>query len=199
MSDTVIQLFAKLPIAGEVKTRLIPQIGQDHALSVYRHCLQNNLQLIRNSRFNQQLWLNRKGNEDWLNSNEVHIQQGLDLGEKMLHAMRHGFTQYRNCIIIGSDCLDLNQKILNRVHHKLQDYDLVIIPALDGGYVLIAARDQIDSAVFSSIPWSTQRVLIQTLEKCMQQKIKTFILNPLRDIDYVEDLKHYPELETYLN
>jgi uncharacterized protein len=199
MSDTVIQLFAKLPVAGEVKTRLIPEIGKHNATAVYRHCLQYSLNMAQQSPFDWQLWLNRCTDHEYFSQQPCLQQQGTDLGEKMLNALRAGLEQYSKVILIGSDCLELTQKILTQVDQKLSQHDLVIVPALDGGYVLIAARGQIDPSIFSDINWSTDSVLKQTLIKCMQQKIKTFILDPLRDIDEAKDLKHYPELAIYLN
>lgn len=198
-SDTVLQLFAKQPVQGEVKTRLIAQIGQHNATAVYRYCLQYNLQLLEQCSFDQQLWLNRNGTDEIFSSHRVYLQQGDDLGEKMFNALSQGLKHYGKTILIGSDCLDISQQILTQVDGKLSDHDLVIVPALDGGYVLIAARQHIDPAIFCAIDWSTDQVLKQTLTKCMQRKIKTFILEPLRDIDHAEDLKHYPELARYLN
>ena len=69
---------------------------------------------------------------------------------------------------------------------------------MDGGYVLIAARDHIDKRLFESIDWGTRRVLVQTLDKIMQSGINACILNPLRDIDRYSDIKHYAAFNQYL-
>jgi uncharacterized protein len=199
MSDTVIQLFAKQPVEGEVKTRLIPDIGKHNAAAVYRHCLQYNLRLMEQTPFDLQIWLNRMNEDEIFAHLSRHLQQGKDLGEKMFNALSAGLSHYSKIILIGSDCIELTQEILEEVDRRLSDNDLVIVPALDGGYVLIAANENIHPSIFSDISWSTDRVLNQTLIKCMQRQIKTFILQPLRDIDHAEDLKHYPELATYLN
>jgi uncharacterized protein len=199
MSDTVIQLFARLPVTGSVKTRLIPEIGADNATAVYRHCLRYSLSLINQSDVAQQLWLDQTGQDAIFDNFSVYTQRGSDLGARMLHAIQHGLRQYSKVILIGSDCIELNLKILQQVEQKLAHYDLVLIPARDGGYVLIAARDHIEPEIFSAINWGSDSVLKQTLLKCMQHKIRTYILNPLRDIDHASDLKHYPELAIYLN
>ncbi len=197
-SDTVLQLFAKLPIAGEVKTRLIPQLGEQPATAIYRYCLRYSLALMQQTQFQQQLWLNRKGIDELFSDYTPYLQQGQDLGEKMFYALSEGLKHHQKCILIGSDCLDLDLQILEQVEQQLSSHDLVLVPALDGGYVLIGARESIHPAVFQGISWSTERVLQQTLRKCMQHNIKTFILPVLRDIDLVEDLQHYPELQSYL-
>ncbi len=197
--DTVIQLFAKQPVQGEVKTRLIPQIGEYNATAVYRYCLQYNLSMTQQTPYDRQIWLNRMNDDEIFAQQPCHLQQGKDLGEKMYNALSFGLGMYSKTILIGSDCLELTPEILAEVDTKLSDNNLVIVPALDGGYVLIAVSQPIASDIFTDISWSTDSVLKQTLTKCMQHKIKTFILDPLRDIDHAEDLKRYPELAIYLN
>jgi uncharacterized protein len=197
--DTVIQLFAKQPVQGEVKTRLIPEIGEHNATAVYRYCLQYNLSMTQQTPFDRQIWLNRMNGDEIFAQQSCHLQQGKDLGEKMYNALSTGLSLYSKAILIGTDCLELTPEILTEVDRKLSDNELVIVPALDGGYVLIAAGKAIVADIFSDISWSTKEVLKQTLTKCMQHQIKTFILDPLRDIDHAEDLKHYPKLATYLN
>ena len=199
MPQTLIQLFAKPPVAGKVKTRLIPDIGAKSATAIYRYCLQNNIELIQNSVFDRQIWLTEPTNHILFNNEQIKLQQGKNLGEKMFHAISDAFSShYEKVILIGSDCLDLTTELLQKVCDKLQQHDLVLIPALDGGYVLIAAKQSISPELFKDIKWSSERVLKQTLERAMSAGINTFVLNPLRDIDRVDDLQHYAELRQYL-
>jgi len=200
MPSTLLQLFAKMPVPGEVKTRLIPTIGKHNATAVYQHCLQHNLQLLEDSSFDHQLWLNRYESHSLFNSHRnIHIQQGENLGDKMHHALHSGLQHYHRVILIGSDCIELTQQHLLQVDHALSQHDLVFIPARDGGYVLIAARDQITSFVFQDIHWSSEQVMQQTLQRCQQQQLLVKLLNPLRDIDHADDLQHYAELKPYLD
>lgn len=200
MSKTLIQLFAKPPVSGQVKTRLIPHIGATAATAIFRHCLETSLELIKNSSFDAQIWLSEPSDHSLFAGMPVRLQQGQNLGERMYHAMSSGFhSGYSKVILIGSDCLDLTQQLLQRVFNKLQQHDVVFIPAVDGGYVLIAAKEAISSEVFSNIQWGSDKVLVQSLERAMQCGIDTVILNPLRDIDRVEDLKHYAALKPFLS
>ena len=199
MSKTLIQLFAKPPVEGKVKTRLIPDVGIKSATAIYRHCLQSNIKLLKNSTFDTQIWLTEPSQHTLFKNEEVKLQQGNNLGEKMYHALSAALSShYNKVILIGSDCLDLTNALLRKVCEKLQQHDLVLIPALDGGYVLIAAKHSINPIIFKDIEWSSEKVLKQTIERAMSAGINTFVLNPLRDIDRAEDLQHYAELKQYL-
>ena len=199
MSQTLIQLFAKPPVEGKVKTRLIPDIGAKSATAIYQHCLTSNIRLMQKSAFDCQIWLTEPTDHLLFKGTQVIFQQGNNLGERMLHALSEALSShYKKVILIGSDCLDLTTSLLQRVCDKLQQHDLVLIPALDGGYVLIAAKQSINPELFKDIDWSTENVLKQTLERAMSEGINAIVLNPLRDIDRVDDLQHYAELQQYL-
>jgi hypothetical protein len=201
MSKTLIQLFARPPVKGRVKTRLSADIGDDNALSIYLHCLNYCLDLIRHSGFDYQIWLSEVP-PHWAQEDPIKIQQGNNLGDKMLSALRSELERekkvYDRVILMGSDCIELSHTVLAKVNRKLDSHDLVIIPAEDGGYVLIAVRGHVHAQLFESIDWGTQRVLIQTLEKIMQSGINACILNPLRDIDRYADLQHYAAFNQYI-
>lgn len=200
MKKTRLQLFAKPPVPGQVKTRLIPDIGADKAAAVYRHCLQANIELAKNSPFDFQIWLTEASDDALFDGVPVRYQQGRDLGERMLYALQNALREdFRKVILIGSDCLDLSSGLLERVCQKLQQHELVLIPALDGGYVLIAVCAQVHPDLFEDIEWSSEQVLKQTLERAMRRGIDTLIMNPLRDIDRVEDLQHYAQLTQLLS
>jgi len=199
MPSTLIQLFARPPVAGRVKTRLIPALGVESATAIYLHCLQHNLQLIEHSGFEFEIWLSEAPADRFFARWPVTIQQGQDLGQRMYHALSSAFSNgCQKVMLIGSDCLELTPAILQHVCTRLDQHDLVLIPARDGGYVLIAARKSIDHRLFEDIDWGSERVLIQTLEAAMQCGINTALLNPLRDIDTAEDLQYYAELKQYL-
>ena len=200
MPNSVIQLFAKPPIAGKVKTRLIPDIGEAAATAVYQHCLQYSLDVLDSSSFAHQIWLTEPSNHDLFQARTVHYQQGNDLGQKMYHAMHQALTAqaYDQVIVIGADCLDINHKILLQVQADLLHHDLVLVPANDGGYVLIAANKRIHPQVFNAVDWGSKLVLQQTLSNIRNINYSIKLMNPLRDIDRMEDLQHYPELQQYL-
>ncbi len=195
MKKTRLQLFAKPPLAGQVKTRLTPALSPQQAADVYRHCLQSSIALLQQSPFDYQIWLTEPSDDDLFKNQPVQYQQGPDLGARMRYALQHGLQQgFSKIILIGSDCLDIDNETLLRVSDHLQQHELVLIPALDGGYVLIAVRDQVPATLFDDIDWSTPKVLTQTLERAMHSGLDPLVMNPMRDIDQPEDLQHYPQL-----
>ena len=96
-------------------------------------------------------------------------------------------------LLIGTDCLDLTSMHLQAAARALADHELVLLPALDGGYALIGCRE-IDPALFDGLKWSTERVYAQTLANARRLNFRVKTLEPVRDIDRLEDLEHYPEL-----
>jgi rSAM/selenodomain-associated transferase 1 len=198
MADTLIQLFARPPVAGRVKTRLIPAIGHQAALEVYRYCLQHNQSLIGNTGFDYQLWLSDEDENNEFANEPAHLQRGLNLGQRMLHALQQGLNSHRHVILIGSDCLDMDVPLLKQVDTRLDTHALVLVPALDGGYVLIACSDSIHPALFRDIPWGSDQVLATTQLRIAECNIEVYLFEPLRDIDRVEDVQQYPALRKYL-
>ncbi len=197
--NTLVQLFAKLPVAGEVKTRLIPEIGVNRATAVYRHCLQHCIGLVDSLPLDHELWVNRLGEDPLFAARNLHMQKGRNLGEKMFNALRQGLQSHQKVILIGSDCLDLRRQHFDQVSAQLDHHDLVFIPAFDGGYVLVGARQPVRAEIFENIAWSTEQVMQQTLEQARRHKVSYCVLNSLRDIDQAADLQHYAELNSLLN
>jgi len=199
MKTTRLQLFAKPPLPGKVKTRLIPDIGIECATAVYRHCLQSNIELLKQSPFDIELWLTDESDDSLFDGLSVRYQQGPDLGARMLYALRDALQHdFHKVILIGADCLDLSDRLLRRVCDNLQQHELVLIPAHDGGYVLIGLCARVAPELFEDIRWSSDQVLKQTLERAMRLGLDTRVMNPLRDIDRVHDLQHYPQLTQLL-
>lgn len=200
MTRTLIQLFAKAPVKGQVKTRLARELGADKALSVYLHCLKHNLSLLQSLPFDYQLWLNKSSDHPLLVGESPLLQKGSDLGEKMYNALSSELSRncYQRVMLMGSDCLEFSEQILQKASQQLDDHELVLVPAEDGGYVLIAARDTINKQIFEDIDWGSDQVLMQTLQRATQTAVRTRVLNPLRDIDHVADLQHYAAFEHLL-
>ena len=195
--DCLLQLFARLPEAGRVKTRLAAEIGEQAALTVYLRCLGHSLDLLRASGFDHQVWLDREGSDSRFDGFDLHLQQGQDLGTRMLHALNRGLETHSRVLLAGSDCLDLEPRCLTRAAERLEDHDLALIPAEDGGFVLIGTRCPLPATLFDGVAWSSEWVLRQTLEKAVTAGLSAVVLHPLRDIDHAADLAHYPALSHY--
>ena len=117
------------------------------------------------------------------------IQEGNDLGERMLNAFKNGFKLgYTSIIGIGTDLPDLNADIMNEAFEQLKSRDTVFGPAEDGGYYLIGMNSLIQQP-FLNKPWSTNNLLQITLDELNEIEISTQLLQPLNDIDTIEDLQ----------
>jgi len=191
----VIQVFAKPPIEGKVKTRLIPDIGAVKATHVFRHCLTYTLDLLRLSGCNYQIWLSEETQDSVFQHQAYHLQQGNSLGDKMLFALQSELLAQPNnkVILIGSDCLDLNQSHFDQALNALDTNDIVLLPTFDGGFALIGCR-VIDAEIFDHVEWSSRGVLEQTINNAKLLNYQVHLLQTVRDIDTLSDLSHYPDL-----
>ncbi len=191
----LIQIFAKPPVAGKVKTRLIPDLGVNKATDVYRYCLTRTLELIQASSFNYEIWLGGQTTDPIFNDQQCYQQQGDNLGTRVFDALSHGLSGNLDSpvILIGSDCLDLTRQHLNQAAKALEHHDLVLLPCFDGGFALIGCR-KIDAALFEGVEWSSPRVLKQTLKNAEALDYRVHLLETVRDIDTLADLNHYPVL-----
>ncbi len=196
---SLVQIFAKPPFEGKVKTRLIPEIGATQATEVYRYCLQFTLDLLRASAFQYQIWLANATNQAIFEGECCHIQQGNNLGERMIHALKegHGNNPDESILLIGSDRLDLSDRHFIQASESLKQNDLVLLPSLDGGFAMIGCRS-IDASIFDNVAWSSETVLQQTLDNARKLKYRVDLLETVLDIDTLSDLHHYPELRALI-
>ena len=187
-------VFAKPPQAGLVKTRLIPAIGADKAASVYRYCLEYTLELARHSGLDYQVYLSQGSSDAIFENEQCSLQKGDNLGARMMHALKDIHSvQGDGAIIIGTDCLDMEIEHLHSAARALASHELVLLPAVDGGYALIGCT-RADPVLFERVEWSTPGVMQQTLANAEKLNYRVSLLETVRDIDTLHDLEHYPEL-----
>ena len=187
-------IFAKPPLPGTVKTRLIPDIGAHKATAVYRYCLEYTLAVVRQSGLDYRLFLTAASDDPLFQGEACSLQKGADLGERMYHALQELLGRDSNgAVIIGTDCLDLSSMHLHDAARALTDHELVALPAIDGGYALIGGTT-IDSSLFDGVRWSSEQVYRQTLDNAKGLGYRVNSLESVRDIDTLQDLEHYPEL-----
>jgi glycosyltransferase A (GT-A) superfamily protein (DUF2064 family) len=124
-----------------------------------------------------------------LGSDIIYRQQSEgDLGRRMALAFKDSFSAgMTSVVIIGTDCPDLKAKLMVKAFHALEQNDLVLGPALDGGYYLIGLRRLIPE-LFTGISWSTAEVLEQTIRIAERLDLAIAFLPLLNDIDRPEDL-----------
>ena len=185
-------IFVKNAVKGKVKTRLAATVGDEIALNVYENLLkhtENCTHLILVHKI--VCYADFIADDDVFSNDdyEKQIQKGNDLGERMQNSIDQAFKNgYEQIVIIGSDCFELTHKIIEHAYTQLTKNDVVIGPALDGGYYLLGMK-KIHKSLFQNIKWSTNQVLNQTLKICLKIGLKVIQLQKLSDIDTEDDLK----------
>ncbi len=105
----------------------------------------------------------------------------------MNNALQNELDQYAKVCLIGSDCLSLTGKEISKAFKQLDVADVVIGPALDGGYYLIGMKKPLPQ-LFVDISWGSSSVLADTLKICRESDLLVHQLSPLNDIDLPEDI-----------
>lgn len=188
----VLLIFIKNPELGKVKTRLAKSIGEDNALKVYKDLLKKTITVAEKTDVRRQVWYSSFIDyEDGISTEsfEKFLQSGSDLGKRMKYSFQQVFEGgVERAVIIGSDCPDLNERIVENAFNRLKENDLVIGPSEDGGYYLLG-MNRFFETLFDDIEWSTESVLETTIQKAKTRGLKVFQLPILNDIDNIEDLK----------
>jgi len=194
-------IFAKAPIPGEVKTRLCPPLTPDEAATLHGSFVLDMLERSKTAVAKLKLPLDRylacmpsstlvffKIMEERQGVKLID-QVGDDLGTRMQHTFETMFMKrYHRVFIVGTDVPSLPLNHYAQALTLLETNDLVLGPALDGGYYLIGLKQMVPD-LFVGIPWSTDRVLEMTQEKAATLGLKTALLPPWRDVDTIEDLR----------
>lgn len=188
-------LFIKNPIPGKTKTRLAADVGNEMALKMYHRLTDwTRKQAAGLQGVHRYLWYSNSINEKdaWPQEEfDKHLQQGDSLGERMELAFEKAFTAgHKGVIIIGSDCPGITTEYLEEAFSALKNNDVVVGPALDGGYTLLGMR-QLHPTLFRDMNWSTDTVLPDTLSRAKEAGLVVHQLAPLSDIDYLEDWLSY--------
>lgn len=192
--DSRILVFAKAPVAGKVKTRLIPEVGARAAADLYDQLLCQTVDTAIGCNLAPlQLWCDPdrdhpRFQEFARQGVSLCCQDGPDLGLRMHNAFTQVLQSAHVAILIGADCPLMSCDYLHQAIEALSESDVVIGPAEDGGYVLIGMRTP-NLSVFQGIEWGTDRVLSQTREALSGCKLSVQELPELWDVDRPTDLK----------
>ena len=194
----VLLVFARAPEEGRVKTRLIPHFGPVMATEIYRELLHMALAAALWSNWSQvQIWCAADASHSFFDPYRqeprisFHHQCSGDLGRRMAHACAAALRDADHIALMGTDCPALEHHHLNLVRDRMRGtHDLVMIPALDGGYVLIAMRETC-SGIFEGVEWGTGKVAEQTLARCQEMRLSCLEMPALRDIDTPEDVRQW--------
>jgi uncharacterized protein len=192
MKKEVVLIFQKNEVLGKVKTRLAAGVGEEQALEIYRQLLAKTYLALRDVSVSFTTYFS-----EFIPYNPIHsaenklVQVGHDLGERMKNAFAENFESgMEKVVLIGTDCPSLEGIHLSQAFEALDQSDLVLGPARDGGYYMIGMKRRADF-LFEGITWSTELVLSQTLALAAEQGLQTSLLPVLEDIDTLEDWDRY--------
>ncbi|NJO42798.1 MAG: DUF2064 domain-containing protein [Cyanobacteria bacterium CRU_2_1] len=202
-------IFTRYPCPGKAKTRLIPALGAEGAAALQRQMTEHTLTQVKSvvdaRSLSVEIWFadgepesqetDRQLMQDWLGAEwSYHSQVPGDLGTRMAWAFQQAFAdRMERVITIGTDCPHLNTERIAQAFRALQNHDLVLGPATDGGYYLIGLRQFIPE-LFVEIAWSTSEVLQETIKIAESLELSIAYLDPLTDIDRPEDLPVWEEI-----
>jgi rSAM/selenodomain-associated transferase 1 len=194
--NRVLAVFVKAPLVGTVKTRLGAAVGHWEATQVYRRVGRLLVRASAAPYYRTVVWYTpaRRGRavRAWLRGpwvSSFRPQVNGDLGRRLRAAFASHFAEgAASVVVIGSDCPGVGRRVIVQAFHALERCDVVLGPALDGGYYLIGLTGPRPS-LFDAIPWSSARVLAETEARARTLSLSTSRLAPLRDVDTLTDAR----------
>lgn len=189
-------IFTRYPEPGQVKTRLIPALGEEGAASLHKKMTEHTVAWAASlsEKMPNLLEIRYEGKSrnlvaEWLGSgHRYQTQGGGDLGERMARAFEENFQQkIKRIVLVGTDCPQMSAFHVKAAFDALKTHDLVLGPTVDGGYCLIGLKQMVQE-LFVSVAWGTETVFKRTLEKAENAGLSVKCLVPLRDVDIPEDL-----------
>lgn len=191
MGDSLLMIFVKNLIPGMVKTRLAEDIGIDKALDVYQELVHHTHKITKKLEVDKAVYYSEyvEMEDIWDNGDfKLTSQKGFTLGEKMSNAFDEAFDSYNKVVIIGSDCYDLSSKHIRLAFEMLEENDVVVGPAKDGGYYLLGMSEYFPQ-LFQDKEYSTDKVLQELLKEAGSLELSVYKLPELNDVDTLDDLK----------
>ncbi|MGK0500021.1 MAG: rSAM/selenodomain-associated transferase 1 [Oceanicoccus sp.] len=195
-------VFAKAPLAGEVKTRLSPFLTPQQSMQLHRRLVEHCLKIAHCGDLTVELWCGKE--HPWWQflrpfyDGKYFLQQGDDLGQRMRFSLLD--TLNNRCdkaLLIGTDCPAIDEAYLQQAAGALDTVDVVLGPAEDGGYVLVGIRADVPE-LFIDIPWGTDQVMAITRQRIAALGLSCVELPLMSDVDRPEDLlsleQSFPQL-----
>jgi rSAM/selenodomain-associated transferase 1 len=190
-----IGVFARPPIAGQGKTRLLPAIGPDGTAKLQRHLIERALSVACGvARARVTLFVAGNPRHPFIASCAqrfgiaTRAQAGADLGARMHAAFVDLLAACPRALIVGVDNLTLTDDVLLQAEAALRTADVVVQPADDGGYTLIGlSRPRAE--LFAGIPWGSPDVLRLTRERSAREHLRLAELPATWDLDTPADLE----------
>lgn len=185
-----IALFARFPVAGMAKTRLIPAVGAVGAADLHQRLVERTIATMRESGLPFEVHITGAPPADfakWLGGDVPLVEQGEgDLGERLARVSAPA-------ILLGADIPDLEAHHLTAAAKALENVPIAIGPVDDGGYYCLGFRDPVPF-LFGDMDWGTDGVFAETAKRLDARGLAYQKLETLRDLDRPDDLLHWPDL-----
>lgn len=193
-----LHLLAKAPLAGQAKTRLAPLLGAEGAANAHaelvRHCVANACQALPAEQIT--LWTALDHTHPLFIELREHYgvvlsaQPNGDLGTRIRYALN---SISGSAMLMGSDCPSITSALIARCIHQLATHDIVVLPAEDGGYGLIATHYDYPT-LFEAIPWGSKGVLATTRQRIDALGLTVAYPATIWDVDRPEDWQRWKGL-----
>lgn len=199
--STAVIVFAKAPVAGLAKTRLIPALGADGAAQLAERLLHHTLQqVLALPATHRELCVTPtlhhpafdRVRETAADRLQITLQGDGDLGERMHRALSRVLAVHERAFLIGTDAPSLDTRRLEAACLALDRHEAVFVPALDGGYALVGLTRPVPT-LFNQMTWSTPRVMQDTRDRAQASGLSWTEMDPVPDLDEPADLVHLPE------
>jgi hypothetical protein len=186
-------IFARVPVVGTVKTRLVPALSPEAACELYRAFLGDLFERLQSVKAGHTVFCSGEpmGEVRGLMPKAWALvpQSSGDLGARMADAFRHLLDGPDvRAVLVGSDSPDLPLVQVRRAFQKLKHRDVVLGPAIDGGYYLIGLRAPAPG-IFEGVAWGESTVLAQTMDAIERAGLTLSLLSPWYDVDDARSLE----------
>ena len=184
--------FTRVPKVGTTKTRLYDFVSPDTAVEIQKKLMKKNYNVLKKcgeeiAVYHDGQSIDDKVMENILENREFSYQVGETLGDKMYTAIDEELKSSDKVILLGSDIYNLQENMIHAAFEKLDEYDVIINPSVDGGYFLIGMKKAIKE-VFDLPSYGDNTVLENLLTVCNEQKLSYYLGEAGLDIDTKEDL-----------
>lgn len=190
-------VFAKPPVPGRVKTRLIPLLGDRNAAELANAFLEDTWASVSALSWAQPVLASTEGAkpECLPARTEVWLQGGGDLGARLEHILHRALHDHPFAIVVGADSPGLPARLLEEARNALDRVDAVIGPSEDGGFYLLGLRT-CPASLLSEISWSAPTTCLETIAKLQAAGLTFHILDDWFDVDTPQDLERLNALLT---
>jgi rSAM/selenodomain-associated transferase 1 len=191
-----IQVFARSPEPGRTKTRLIPLLGETGATAFHARQVHERLGMLSEACLSPvELWCSPSSSTAFFRDCHgrygvsLHDQSTGDLGRRMQHALASALERAETALLVGTDCPSLcAADIVEAITRLQRGTDVVLGPARDGGYYLVAMQQPVPG-IFTDMPWGTPTVFAESLIRLGQLGLSHYCLTERMDVDTPEDYR----------